>query len=127
MQDPQRRTLLLDFPITEGDEVQPAFRFFIDWAPRFALVDDRDTYFVLNEFVRLPGLRKIGDPINAGRGRTTQSLLGVQSVPQPRDTYGKGRANALLSGLVQSVIMRVSDCAQRGIGLCWHSQSSIEL
>jgi hypothetical protein len=111
MDDPQGRTLLLDFPITEGDAVQPAFRFFIDWAARFALADDQDTYFVLDEFARLPGLRKIGDLINAGRGRNTQLLLGVQSVAQLHDTYGKDRANALLSGLVQSVIMRVGDAA----------------
>jgi hypothetical protein len=109
--DPQGRTLLLDFPITEGDAVQPAFRFFIDWAARFALANDQDTYFVLDEFARLPGLRKIGDLINAGRGRNTQLLLGVQSVAQLHDTYGKDRANALLSGLVQSVIMRVGDAA----------------
>jgi hypothetical protein len=111
MQDPQGRTLLLDFPITEGDAVQPAFRFFIDWAARFALADDQDTYFVLDEFARLPGLRKLGDLINAGRGRNTQLLLGVQSVAQLHDTYGKDRANALLSGLVQSVVMRVGDAA----------------
>lgn len=109
--DPQGRTLLLDFPITEGDAVQPAFRFFIDWAARFALANEQDTYFVLDEFARLPGLRKIGDLINAGRGRNTQLLLGVQSVAQLHDTYGKDRANALLSGLVQSVIMRVGDAA----------------
>ena len=111
MDDPQGRTLLLDFPITEGDAVQPAFRFFIDWAARFALANEQDTYFVLDEFARLPGLRKIGDLINAGRGRNTQLLLGVQSVAQLHDTYGKDRANALLSGLVQSVIMRVGDAA----------------
>lgn len=111
MQDPQGRTLLLDFPITEGDAVQPAFRFFIDWGARFALADDQDTYFVLDEFARLPELRKVGDLINAGRGRNTQLLLGVQSVAQLHDTYGKDRANALLSGLVQSVIMRVGDSA----------------
>jgi len=63
----------VDFPITEGDAVQPAFRFFIDWAARFALADDQDTYFVLDEFARLPGLRKIGDLINAGRGETPNS------------------------------------------------------
>jgi len=108
---PQGRTLLLDFPITEGDAVQPAFRFFIDWAARFALADDQDTYFVLDEFARLLASRKIGDLINAGRGRNTQLLLGVQSVAQLHDTYGKDRANALLSGLVQSVIMRVGDAA----------------
>jgi len=111
MDDPQGRTLLLDFPITEGDAVQPAFRFFIDWAARFALANEQDTYFVLDEFARLPGLRKMGDLINAGRGRNTQLLLGVQSVAQLHDTYGKDRANALLSGLVQSVIMRVGDAA----------------
>jgi len=57
MDDPQGRTLLLGFLITEGDAVQPAFRFFIDWAARFALADDK-TCFVLDEFARLPGLRK---------------------------------------------------------------------
>ncbi|UPV76622.1 type IV secretion system DNA-binding domain-containing protein (plasmid) [Halorussus limi] len=111
MEDPQGRTLVLDFPITEGEAVQPAFRFFIDWAARFALSDDRNTYFVLDEFARLPKLRKIGDLINAGRSRNTQLLLGVQSVAQLNDTYGRDRASALLSGLVQSVVLRVGDKA----------------
>lgn len=109
MQNPQGRILLLEFPITEGEAIQPAFRFFIDWSARFALSDNRETYFVLDEFARLPALRKMGDLINAGRAQHTQLLLGVQSVAQLHDTYGKDRANALLSGLVQSVIMRVGD------------------
>jgi len=40
------------FPDYRGDAVQPAFRFFIDWAARFALADDQGTYFVLDEFAR---------------------------------------------------------------------------
>lgn len=111
MANPQGRTLILDFPIQEGDAVKPAFRFFVDWSARFALTDDRGAYFVLDEFARLPDLRKIGDLINAGRGRNTQLLLGVQSVAQLQDTYGQDRANALLSGLAQSIVMRVGDPA----------------
>jgi len=79
MDDPQGRTLLLDFPITEGDAVQPAFRFFIDWAARFALDDDQDTYFVLDEFAAAPGLRKIGDLINAQVGGETPNSCSVCS------------------------------------------------
>lgn len=109
MQNPDGRTLVLDFPIREGDAVEPAFRFFIDWAARFALTDDRGSYFVLDEFARLPGLRKVGDLVNAGRSYDTQLILGVQSVAQLYDTYGQDLAAALLSGLVQTIAMRVGD------------------
>lgn len=102
---------VLDFPIREGEAVQPAFRFFINWSARFALTADRNAYVVLDEFARLPGLRKISDLINAGRGRNIQLLLGLQSVAQLNETYGRDRANELLSGLAQSVIMRVGDRA----------------
>jgi len=91
MDDPQGRTLLLDFPITEGDAVQPAFRFFIDWAARFALADDQDTYFVLDEFARLPGLRKIGDLINAGRGETPSCSVCSRSHNSTTPTGKTGR------------------------------------
>jgi hypothetical protein len=109
MANPDGRTLVLDFPIREGDAVQPAFRFFVDWSARFALTDTRGSYFLLDEFARLPGLRKVGDMINAGRSSNTQLLLGLQSVAQMHDTYGQDKANALLSGLVQSIVLRVGD------------------
>jgi type IV secretory pathway TraG/TraD family ATPase VirD4 len=109
MANPDERTLLLDYPIREGDAVAPAFRFFVDWSARFALTDTRGSYFLLDEFARLPGLRKVGDLINAGRSSNTQILLGLQSVAQLHDTYGQDKANALLSGLVQTVVLRIGD------------------
>jgi len=110
MDDPQGRTLLLDFPITEGDAVQPAFRFFIDWAARFALADDQDTYFVLDEFARLPGLRKIGDLINAGRGRNATLARCAVGRTTPRHLRERPGERAV-EWPRQSVIMRVGDAA----------------
>lgn len=107
--NPRGRILVLDVPAMQSESVKPIYRFFIDWAARHALSDDRNSYFVLDEFARLPRLRKLGDLINVGRGRRTQLILGVQSVAQVYATYGRDRGKALLSGLVQSIIMRVGD------------------
>jgi energy-coupling factor transporter ATP-binding protein EcfA2 len=109
MTNPDGRTLLLEYPIQEGDAVAPAFRFFVDWSARYALDDSRGAYFLLDEFARLPELRKTEELINVGRSSNTQLLLGVQSVAQLHDTYGTDTANSLLSGLVQSIALRVGD------------------
>jgi type IV secretory pathway TraG/TraD family ATPase VirD4 len=102
-------TLLLDFRIQERAAVEPAFQLVVDWSARFALMDHRDAFFILNEFARLPGLWKVGNLINAGRNSNTQTLLGIQSVAYLRDTYGRDTADTVLSGLVQTVVFRVGD------------------
>lgn len=112
MRDPDGRTLLLDFPIDQGERVKPAFRFFIDWAIRHALDDrERDAYFVLDEFQALPGLERIERLVNAGRARGAYGILGLQSKAQLDAAYGEAEADSILSGLTQEVLLRPGDQA----------------
>lgn len=110
MANPRGRVLVLDFPQRYGDAVKPVFRFFIDQAARHALAtSNRSSSFVLDEFARIPGLRRIGELVNVGAGQQTQVILTLQSVSQLYDNYGKERGTSILSGLITSVILRLSD------------------
>lgn len=110
MKNPRGRTLLLDFPLDRGETVKPVYRFFIDWAIRDALNDDRDdAYFVLDEFQTIPGLEKIERLVNAGRAQGAYSVLGLQSVSQLYSTYGEEQASSILSGLAQEILLRSGD------------------
>lgn len=46
---------------------------------------------------------------NVGRGNNCQAIISLQSVAQLQDTYSKERANALLSGMSTSIILRLGD------------------
>jgi hypothetical protein len=110
MENQQPAPLVLDFPKDKGATTEPLFRFMIDWAARFALNDpDRQHYFVLDEFARIPHLRKIGDLLNVGSGDGVQVLVTLQSVTQMYYNYGRDRGESLLSGLVTKVCLRAND------------------
>lgn len=112
VRNPDGRVLVLDFPITRGESVKPAFRLFVDWSIRFGLDEgDSQTYYLLDEFQRIPDLERIDDLVNVGRAQRAIGILGLQSVAQLRDTYGEEKADALLSGLAQEVLMRCGDRA----------------
>ncbi|MFH5845971.1 TraM recognition domain-containing protein, partial [Haladaptatus sp. CMAA 1909] len=88
----------------------PVFRFLVDHSAMHALDDSsRWSYFVLDEFARIDGLRRIGELVNVGRGQKVQLLISLQSVSQLYDNYGRDRGNAILSGLVTSIILRLQD------------------
>lgn len=81
--DPQGKVLIIDYPQRLGESTKPLIRFTIDWAIRFALDDgEQSAYFVLDEFARLPPLRRIGDLVNVGAGQDTRALITLQSVAQ---------------------------------------------
>ncbi|MFC6965039.1 type IV secretory system conjugative DNA transfer family protein [Halocatena marina] len=118
MADPRGQILVLDFPIQQSSSVQPIFRLLIDWSIRFGLADERPSYYILDEFAALPELDMLERLINAGRAYNCYAILGVQAVPQLRDTYGKDGADSLLSGLAQEIHLRVGQgsveyCRQR--------------
>lgn len=118
MADPRGKILLLDFPIQQSSSVQPIFRLLIDWSIRFGLEDERGSYYILDEFAALPELDMLERLINAGRAYNCYAILGVQAVPQLHDTYGKDKADSLLSGLAQEIHLRVGQgsveyCRQR--------------
>ncbi|UPM43833.1 type IV secretory system conjugative DNA transfer family protein [Halocatena salina] len=107
MADPDGQILLLDFPIQQSASVQPIFRLLIDWSIRFGLDDERDSYYILDEFAALPELDMLERLINAGGAYNCYAILGVQAIPQLRDTYGTDKADSLLSGLAQEIHLRV--------------------
>lgn len=110
MQNPDGRVLVLDYPLDRGETVKPIYRFYIDWAIRYALQDrSTDAYFVLDEFQTIPGLEKIERLVNAGRARNAYSILGLQSVAQLQMTYGEEHARSILSGLAQEILLRSGD------------------
>ncbi|RRJ28786.1 type IV secretory system conjugative DNA transfer family protein [Halocatena pleomorpha] len=107
MANPQGRVLLLDFPIQQSSSVKPIFRLLIDWSIRFGLEDERGSYYILDEFAALPKLDMLERLVNAGRAYNCYAILGVQAIPQLRDTYGRDKADSLLSGLAQEIHLRV--------------------
>lgn len=109
MADPRGKTLILDLPPEKSESVKPIFRFLVDWSIRFGLIDDRGSYYILDEFAALPRLSKLERLVNAGRAYNCYAILGVQSVSQVRGTYGKEDAESVLSGLAQEVHLRVGE------------------
>lgn len=102
--------IVLDFPKDKGASTAPLFRFYLDWAARFALSNShRQDYFILDEFARIPNLRKIGDLLNVGGGDKVQVVVALQSVAQMYSNYGRDRGKALLSGLVSKILLRAND------------------
>ncbi|SFT09872.1 type IV secretion system DNA-binding domain-containing protein [Halostagnicola kamekurae] len=132
MDDPQGQVLIIDYPQRLGESTKPLIRFTIDWAIRFALDDgDQSAYFVLDEFARLPPLRRIGDLVNVGAGQDTRALITLQSVAQLYDQYGQDGGNALLSGLLSTIILRLNDSssiafARSRVGTYWEEQDTPE-
>lgn len=112
MQNPDGRTLILDFPIDRGESVKPIFRFYIDWAIRYGLDDtSREAFFILDEFQTIPGLERVERLVNVGRARGAYGILGLQSMTQLHNTYGEAEGEAILSGLAQEVLLRPGDQA----------------
>lgn len=107
---PPGKPVVLDFPKNKGDSTKPLFRFYLDWAARFALDNpNQQDYFILDEFARIPHLRKIGDLLNVGAGDRVQVVAALQSINQMTANYGENRGKALLSGLVSKILLRAND------------------
>jgi hypothetical protein len=109
MADPAGETLILRLDPKRSQAAKPMFSFFVSWAIRHALSgDDRSSYFVLDEFARIPQISNMEDLMNVGRGQNAQAILGIQSTSQVVDTYGRDRGRSLLDGLTQGIIKRVN-------------------
>lgn len=107
MAAPQGQVLLFDVPIQQSASVQGIFRLLIDWSIRFGFEDDRGSYYILDEFAALPELERLERLIRAGQASNCYAILGVQAIPQLRDTDGRDKTDSLLSGLSQEICLRV--------------------
>lgn len=111
MQNPQGRILVLDYPTRQASTIAPVFRYLIDEAIKHGMADaNRSAYYLLDEIEHMDvAISRLGELINVGRGNQCQAILSLQSVAQLQDTYGRERANALLSGMTTSIILRTAD------------------
>lgn len=120
--DPRGRVLVIQADISQFERTKPAIRFLVDWAIQHGLADPtRNSYFVLDEFQRVPNLRNIENLTGAGRAQHAQAILGLQGITQLEANYDEGLANAIVAGATQEILMRPGDRrsiehVQRSIG-----------
>lgn len=107
--DPDGKILLFDLPRKRQASTKPVYQFLVDWAATHALMTDNQSIFLLDEFATVPRLAMIEDLVNRGRSYNTQVMLGVQSLTQVADTYGSSKANSILSGCTQQILMGTND------------------
>lgn len=110
MEDPNGRVLVIQADIAKFETTKPAIRFLVDWAIQHGLQDgSRKSYFVLDEFQRLPNVENIENLTGAGRAQQAQAILGLQSVSQLEASYDEGLADAIIAGATQEILMRPGD------------------
>lgn len=122
IENPDGRVLVLQASMSQFERTKPTLKFLIDWAIQHGLDrGDRQTYFVLDEFQRVPNLRNIENLTGAGRAQQAQAILGVQGITQLEASYDEGLANAIVAGATQEILMRPGDTEslehiQRAVG-----------
>lgn len=110
MNDPAGRVLLLDFPIEEAELVRPMFRFFLQRAIKRGLADDdQRSFYVLDEFARIPDVDNIKRLVDTGRAQNAQAILGLQSMSQLFAKYGQFDGESMNSGLLYELHLRSGD------------------
>lgn len=110
MQNPRGNVLVVQATVSQFERTKPGLKFLIDWAIQHGLDDsERNCYFILDEFQRLPELEMIEMLVNAGRSKQAQAVLGVQGVTQLQASYGENLARAITAGTTQKVMMRPGD------------------
>lgn len=110
MENPGGNVLVVQATVSQFERTKPGLKFLIDWAIQHGLDDsDRNCYFILDEFQRLPKLEMIEMLVNAGRSKQAQAILGVQGVTQLQASYGEQLARAITAGTTQKVMMRPGD------------------
>lgn len=106
LDNPQGKTLVLDRPSRSAESVGPMLQLAIDWSYTLAQGRPERTYYVLDEFPQLPALKKIDQILSVGRGQNIQAVVGIQSVNQLYDTYGREGGKKLLGGMPTQVLLR---------------------
>ncbi len=110
IEDPSGRVLVVQATMSQFERTKPALKFLIDWAIQHGLdAGDRQTYFVLDEFQRVPNLRNIENLTGAGRAQQAQAILGLQGITQLEASYDEGLADAIVAGATQEILMRPGD------------------
>jgi type IV secretory pathway TraG/TraD family ATPase VirD4 len=90
----------------------------------------RRRWLMLDEVASLGRVQSLSDALTKGRKYGLCSIMGLQSVSQLRDVYGKDGAQTLLSCLSSQLILRANDpetaeYASLGLGECEVLRESI--
>jgi hypothetical protein len=109
-EQPDDRYVLLDHQQRLGDAIDNIFRYFIDRSTRLGLEHGSQmSYFILDEFARVPHLRNIGELVSVGPGKNVKTMVALQSKSQLTQNYSNEQANSILAGLLTQIIMRLND------------------
>lgn len=110
MQNPEGRTLFLEFDVTRAHIIAPMFRLLLDTAIKYAIAkgsEGRRKNFIIDEMQFLPYIQ-IGSLLNLGRAYSAFTVSGLQSIAQLNAAYGK-KADAIVAGNKHTIAFRSGD------------------
>lgn len=112
------KRIFLEYDMVEGAVLSPIYSLLVDMAIKESLApknnyESFNTYFIVDEFKLLPGLKHMDDAINFGRSLGVKFVIGVQNISQIIENYGEEGAMNILSGFLNVFAFKVSDHATR--------------
>lgn len=109
-ENPNGRALVIDSDPIEIDTLGPMFRLILDMSIRFAMDSDAPANLILDEIDALPPIPKLGMLASKGRSRGARCLIGIQTIGQLIDKYGKnGAKSEILGNCPQGIHMSPGD------------------
>ncbi|EDY35177.1 hypothetical protein ABOONEI_2719 [Aciduliprofundum boonei T469] len=120
IENPQGRKLFIEYNVETGEAVAPIFRLLVDRAIKYSFArenqynrigEPRKKYFVIDEFQLIPKLKRYQELVNFGRSYYITSIIGIQSIAQVIEKYGKDSANAVVAGHAYLFALRAYDSA----------------
>ncbi len=120
IENPQGRKLFIEYNVETGEAVAPIFRLLVDRAIKYSFArenqynrrgEPKKKYFVIDEFQLIPKLKRYQELVNFGRSYYITSIIGIQSIAQVIEKYGKDSANAVVAGHAYLFALRAYDSA----------------
>lgn len=106
------RSLFIEYDLSMGSLLTPAYRLFFDLALKEALGRSKsagNVYLICDEFKLLPHLQHIDDGVNFGRSLGVKVLAGLQSIEQLYEIYGESRGRNIAAGFSTVFAFRAND------------------
>ncbi len=112
-------TLFIEYDLTMGSVLTPAYRLLIDLALKEALGRESNpttphgnVYLVIDELKLLPSLQHLQDAVNFGRSLGVKVMVGLQSITQLQTAYGDEAMN-IVAGFSTVMSFRANDYETR--------------
>ena len=114
------KTLFIEYDLAIGEALSPIYSLLMDLAIKEALgrngtdseKNERElgsVYIVIDEFKLLPYLTHIDDAVNFGRSMGLKVIVGLQSMAQLYDVYGRDKALSIAAGFSSIMGFRPND------------------